>query len=157
VGAGGVLNIKNAYDTATPQITMSNANTTVNGLVLMPGTLSFQGSGGITAFQTFQTTGVVCGDNTTVSIPNPGGLVVGLYMILARGGSTFTSVSTISYYDGSTWKWGGGSCCPAFVSAPPSYIGIQGYGATLTLANGGGAGTVTMDFVYLQLGGNLGI
>jgi hypothetical protein len=157
VAGGGVLNIQNAYDTATPQITMSNANTTINGLVLMPSSLSFQGSGGITAFQTFQTTGVVCGDNTTVSIPNPGGLVVGLYMILARGGSAFCSVSAISYYDGSTWKWGGGGCCPAFVSAPPSYIGIQGYGATLTLANGGGAGAVTMDFTYLKLGGSLGI
>jgi len=154
---GGVLNIKNASDTAVPQITMSNANTTINGLVLLPSSLSFQGSGSITAFQTFQTTGVVCGDNSTVSIPNPGGLVIGLYMILARGGSAFTSVSTISYYDGSTWKWGGGGCCPAFVTSPPSYIGIQGYGATLTLANGGGAGAVTMDFTYLKLGGSLGI
>lgn len=157
VAGGGVLNIKNATDTAVPQITMSNANTTINGLILVPDSLSFQGSGSITAFQTFQTTGVVCGDNTTVSIPNPAGLVVGLYMILAKGGSTFTSVSTISYYDGSTWKWGGGSCCPAFVTAPPSYIGIQGFGATLTLANGGGAGAVTMDFTYLKLGGSLGI
>jgi hypothetical protein len=157
VAGGGVLNIQNATDTVVPQITMSNANTTINGLVLMPSSLSFQGSGGITAFQTFQTTGVTCPDNTTVSIPNPGGLVVGLYMILAKGGSTFCSVSTISYYDGSTWKWGGGSCCPAFVTSPPSYIGIQGYGATLTLANGGGAGAVTMDFTYLKLGGSLGI
>jgi hypothetical protein len=157
VAAAGVLNISNAIDTATPQITLSNANTTINGLVLLPSSLSFQGSGSITAFQTFQTTGVVCGDNTTVSIPNPAGLVIGLYMILAKGGSTFCSVSTISYYDGSTWKWGGGSCCPAFVTSPPSYIGIQGYGATLTLANGGGAGAVTMDFTYLKLGGSLGI
>ena len=136
---------------------LNSVNTTLNGLVRVPGSLSFQGSGNIIAFLTLQTTGVVCGDNTTASIPNPAGLVTGLYLILARGGSAFCSVSAISYYNGSTWSWGGGGCCPAFVSAPPSYIGIQGFGATLTLANGGGAGSVTMDFTYLQLGGGLGI
>jgi hypothetical protein len=157
VGAGGVLKIQPSFNAPVPNISVSDANTTINGLILVPNTLSFQGSGNITAFRTLQTTGVVCGDNTTASIPNPAGLVAGLYLILARGGSAFCSVSAISYYNGSTWAWGGGGCCPAFVSAPPSFIGIQGSGATLTLANGGGAGSVTMDFTFLQLGGNLGI
>lgn len=134
---------------------LNSATTTLNGLVRIPSSLSFQGSGFITAFLTLQTLGVVCGDNTTASIPNPAGLVAGLYLILARGGSAFCSVSAISYYNGATWSWGGGGCCPAFVTSPPSYIGIQGFGATLTLANGSGAGSVTMDFTYLQLGGNM--
>jgi hypothetical protein len=162
VAGGGVLNIKNASDTAPPQITLSNANTTINGLILVPGSLSFQGVGSITAFRTLATNSVVCGDNTTVSIPNPSGIPTGLFMVLGRGsgaqaGQPACSVSTISYYNGATWSWGGGSCCPALVTAPPSFIGIQGAGATLLLANGGGIGSVQMDFIYLQLGGSLGI
>jgi hypothetical protein len=161
-GAGGVLNIQNNATDIPPNMTLNDASTTINGLVLVPNDLSFVGSGSITAFQTFQTTGVTCGDNTTAGIPNPGGLVVGLYMVLARGtiggvSSVACSVSTISYWDGSSWKWGGGGAAPALVTAPPSYIGIQGGGATLVLGNGGGLGTVTMDFTYLKLGGNLGI
>ena len=161
-GAGGVLNIQNNVTEASPNMVMTDASTTLNGLVLVPNDLSFVGSGSITAFQTFLTSGVVCGDNTTAGIPNPAGLAIGLYMVLARGtiggvSSVACSVSTISYWDGSSWKWGGGGAAPALVTAPPSYIGIQGGGATLVLGNGGGLGTVTMDFTYLKLGGNLGI
>jgi len=161
-GAGGVLNIQNNVTEASPNMVMTDASTTLNGLVLVPNDLSFVGSGSITAFQTFLTSGVVCGDNTTAGIPNPAGLALGLYMVLARGtiggvSSVACSVSTISYWDGSSWKWGGGGAAPALVTAPPSYIGIQGGGATLVLGNGGGLGTVTMDFTYLKLGGNLGI
>jgi hypothetical protein len=156
------LNFTNGYNDPVPNISMTVGNTTLNGLVLLPNDLSFQGTGSITAFQTFQTTGVVCGDNTTTGIPNPSGLVIGLYLVLARGtiggvNSPTCSVSTIAYYTTSGWIWGGGSACPALVSAPPSYIGIQGGSAALVLANGGGLGTVTMDFTYLKLGGNLGI
>jgi hypothetical protein len=161
-GAGGVLNIQNNVTEASPNMVMTDASTTLNGLVLVPNDLSFVGSGSITAFQTFLTSGVSCGDNTTSGIPNPSGLAIGLYMVLARGtiggvSSVACSVSTISYWDGSSWKWGGGGAAPALVTAPPSYVGIQGGGATLILANGGGLGTVTMDFTYLKLGGNLGI
>jgi hypothetical protein len=161
-GGGGTLNFTNGYNDPVPNISMTVGNTTLNGLVLLPNDLSFQGTGSITAFQTFQTTGVVCGDNTTTGIPNPSGLVIGLYLVLARGtiggvSATQCSVSTIAYYTTSGWIWGGGSACPALVSAPPSYIGIQGGSAALVLANGGGLGTVTMDFTYLKLGGNLGI
>ena len=143
-------------------MTLNDASTTINGLVLVPNDLSFVGSGSITAFQTFLTSGVVCGDNTTTGIPNPAGLVIGLYLVLARGtiggtNSPTCSVSTTAYYNGTGWVWGGGGACPALVSAPPSYIGIQGGSAALVLANGGGLGTVTMDFTYLKLGGNLGI
>lgn len=162
LGAGGVLNIQNNVNDEPPNMTLNDASTTINGLVLVPNDLSFQGSGSITAFQTFQTTGVSCGDNTTTAIANPGGLVVGLYLVLARGtiggvSSVACSVSTTSYWNGSSWKWGGGGAAPALVTAPPSYVGIQGGGATLILANGGGLGTVVMDFTYLKLGGNLGI
>jgi hypothetical protein len=161
-GAGGVLNIQNNATDVPPNMTLNDASTTINGLVLVPNDLSFVGTGSITAFQTFLTSGVVCGDNTTTGIPNPSGLVIGLYIVLARGtiggtNSPTCSVSTIAYYNGSGWVWGGGSACPALVSPPPSYIGIQGGSASLVLANGGGLGTVTMDFTYLKLGGNLGI
>jgi hypothetical protein len=166
VAAGGVLNLQNATNTATPQITLSNANTTINGLVLLPGTLSFQGQGTLAAFNTLQTLNVTCADNSTTSIPNPTGgvgLVKGLYLIMARGagaqaGQAACTVTTISYFDGLVWAWGGGGCCPALVTSPPSYIGIQSNaGSTLILANGGGVGAVTMSFVFLQLGGDLGI
>ena len=161
-GAGGVLNIQNNATDIPPNMTLNDASTTINGLVLVPNDLSFVGSGSITAFQTFLTSGVVCGDNTTTGIPNPAGLVIGLYLVLARGtiggtNSPTCSVSTTAYYNGTGWVWGGGGACPALVSAPPSYIGIQGGSASLVLANGGGLGTVTMDFTYLKLGGNLGI
>ena len=161
-GAGGVLNIQNNATDIPPNMTLNDASTTINGLVLVPNDLSFVGSGSITAFQTFLTSGVVCGDNTTTGIPNPAGLVIGLYLVLARGtiggtNSPTCSVSTTAYYNGTGWVWGGGGACPALVSAPPSYIGIQGGSAALVLANGGGLGTVTMDFTYLKLGGNLGI
>ncbi len=161
-GGGGILNLSNAYDESVPNISLTDADTTLNQLVIIPNDLSFQGSGSITAFQTFLTSGVVCGDNTTTGIPNPSGLVIGLYIVLARGtiggaNSPTCSVSTIAYYNGSGWVWGGGSACPALVSPPPSYIGIQGGSAALVLANGGGLGAVTMDFTYLKLGGNLGI
>ena len=161
-GGGGILNLSNAYDESVPNISLTDADTQLNGLVLVPNDLSFQGTGSITAFQTLQTTGVTCGDNTTTGIPNPAGLVIGLYLVLARGtiggaSSPTCSVSTTAYYNGSGWTWGGGGACPALVSAPPSYIGIQGGSASLVLANGGGLGAVTMDFTYLKLGGNLGI
>lgn len=154
---GGTNTVLNSNNT-----TFNSVNTLLNGLVRVPSSLSFQGSGSITAFRTLATNSVVCGDNSTTGIANPAGIPVGLYLILGRGsgaqaGQPSCSVSTISYYNGSVWAWGGGGCCPALVSAPPSYIGIQGAGATLTLANGGGIGAVQMDFIFLQLGGNLGI
>ena len=161
-GISANLQITSGFADATPNMAMNGANTTLNNIILLPNTLSFVGTGSIAAFRTLQTNGVVCGDNSTATIPNPSGLVTGLFLILARGsggsaGNPACSVSTISFFNGGTWSWGGGGCAPALVSAPPSYIGIQGAGASLILANGGGLGTVTMDFIFLQLGGSLGI
>ena len=122
--------------------------------------------GAIEGFNIYQTTGVVSGSNTTVPIPQPTGaggaaMEAGLYMILTNGtiGGTTSptaAVSTIAYWNGTAWSYGGGGCCPALVSSPPSYFGIQATGATMSLANGSGLGAASVNVVFIQLGGVIG-
>jgi hypothetical protein len=154
-----------------------NADTTFNGGNLFVKTvLSFGGGafnsggvgvGAIEAFNTY-TSSVISGSNTVVPIPQPtatgtgAAMEVGLYLILTNGtiGGTVSptaAVSTIAYWNGSAWSFGGGGCCPALVSSPPSYFGIQATGATMSIANGSGLGAAAVNVVFIQLGGSLGL
>lgn len=176
-----VLNISNSVD-GTPKMVITTSGTTINGTsntitgdttfttgnCYINGALSFnfKGQGGanvgaIEGMNSYVSSTVTVGDNSTVSIPNPtdslgGAIEQGLYFILGRNASGNTipwqSVSSIGYWNGTAWV-GGGGCCPALVSSPPSYLGIQGGGATLTLANGSGLGTASMIFYFRQIGG----
>jgi hypothetical protein len=180
-----VLNISNSVD-GTPAMVITSTGTTFNGTsntitgdttfttgnCTIQGILGFNFTGGsgaqcgaIEGMNSYTSATVSCGDNGTASIPNPtdslgGAIEAGLYFILGRNATTnnvpWQSVSTIGYWTGSAWV-GGGGCCPALVSAPPSFLGIQGCGATLTLANGSGLGTANMIFYFRQIGGLLGM
>ena len=184
-GGGGICGIRpdaaagsgslvlGSDNTNTGQIILAATTTTIAqdttflNNVTIPNVLNFAGSGtqagrfgAIEGFNQYRTLGVVCGDHSSVAIPQPAGMEGGLYFILAQPtvpGSTWGpySLSSVGYWDSTAnfWTWGGGGCCPALVSSPPSFIGIQGGGATLTLANGGGLGSIQMDFQFLQLGG----
>jgi hypothetical protein len=154
------LQITSGFADATPNMAMNGINTTINNTLLIPTALSFQGSGNILAMRTFLSNGVACGDFGTAVIPNPAGLVVGLYLIMGQGASAPSatlSVGTIGFYNGSSWTWGGGGSVVGLPGPPATTVGIQGGGATLTLANSSGFGTVTMNFVFLQLGGTIGV
>jgi hypothetical protein len=184
-GGGGICGIRPDAAAGSGSLILGSDNTNTNQIVInattmtvaqdttfqnnvtIPSVLSFTGVGSqagkfgaIEGFNQYRSLGVVCGDHSSVPIPQPAGMEGGLYFILAQPtvpGSTWGpfSVSSVGYWNSSTnfWTWGGGGCCPALVTAPPSFIGIQGGGPTLTLANGGGLGAITMDFQFVQLGG----
>jgi len=179
--ASPTLNISNSVD-GTPKMVVTSVGTTINGTsntitgdttfttgnCIINGALSFnfKGQGGanvgaIESMNAYVSSTVTVGDNSTGSIPNPtdslgGAIEQGLYFILGRNATAnnvlWQSVSSIGYWNGSVWT-GGGGCCPALVSSPPSFLGIQGGGATLTLANGSGLGTASMIFYFRQIGG----
>jgi hypothetical protein len=178
------LAISNSVD-GTPAMTITTTGTTFNGTntitgdttfttgnCVVQGALSFNflGSSGanvgaIEGMNSYVSSTVTAADSGTASIPNPtdslgGAIEAGLYFILGRNVTAnnvvWQSVSTIGYWTGSAWV-GGGGCCPALVSSPPSFLGIQGGGATLTLANGSGLGSASMIFYFRQIGGLLGM
>jgi hypothetical protein len=182
--ANPTLAISNSVD-GTPAMTITTAGTTFNGTntitgdttfttgnCIVQGALNFNFLGGsganvgaIEGMNSYVSSTVTVGDNSTGSIPNPtdslgGAIEQGLYFILGRNATAnnvpWQSVSTIGYWTGTAWV-GGGGCCPALVSSPPSFLGIQGGGATLTLANGSGLGTASMIFYFRQIGGLLGM
>lgn len=179
-----VLNISNSVD-GTPKMVINSTGTTFNGTntitgdttfttgnCVVQGILGFNFTGGsgatcgaIEGMNSYTSATVTASDGGTASIPNPtdslgGAIEAGLYFILGRNSTSnnvpWQSVSTIGYWTGSAWV-GGGGCCPALVSAPPSFLGIQGGGATLTLANGSGLGSASMIFYFRQIGGLLGM
>ena len=154
-----------------------DADTTFrNGNVFVKGVLSFNGGafntggvgvGSIEGFNIYQVIGVQCGTGATATIPQPTGtggaaMETGLYMIMTagtRGGTTQPdcAVSTMAYWNGSGWTYGGGGCAPALISAPPSYFGIQNAGTNMRIANGSGLDVATVNVVFIQLGGSLGL
>jgi hypothetical protein len=166
--------IDDATITVNPDTTFNNAIRCAS-IINLTGTGAQLGQfGAIEGMNSYFSSNVSCPDNSTVVIPQPtgpGGVAMesGLYFIMGRlagGGNTLSrplTVSSVGYWSssagaGSTglWTWGGGGCCPALVTAPPSYIGIQGGSSNLALANGGGVGAVAMDFTFQQIGGLLG-
>jgi hypothetical protein len=154
-----------------------NADTTFqNGNPIVKGVLSFAGGafntggvgvGTIEGFNIYQVTGIQCGTGATATIPQPTGgggapMETGLYMIMTagtRGGTTQPdcAVSTMAYWNGSGWTYGGGGCAPALISSPPSYFGIQNAGTNMRIANGSGLDVATVNVVFIQLGGVLGL
>ena len=184
--ASPTLNISNSVD-GTPKIVVTSLGTTINGTkntitadttfttgnCIIEGILGFNWSstrssntcGAIEGMNNYTSVVVTCGDNSTATIPQPTGYLgeameTGLYFILGRNSTSnnvpWQSVSAMGYWTGSAWV-GGGGCCPALVSSPPSFLGIQGGGSTLLLANGSGLGTATMIFYFQQIGGLLGM
>lgn len=183
--ASPTLNISNSVD-GTPKMVITSTGTTINGTsntitgdttfttgnCVIQGILGFNYTGGssatcgaIEAMNSYVSGTVTASDGGTASIPQPTGYLgeameTGLYFILGRNATSnnipWQSVSTIGYWTGTAWV-GGGGCCPALVSSPPSFLGIQGGGATLTLANGSGLGSASMIFYFRQIGGQLGM